>query len=247
MPDEIWPVPTTRAKRGGHRRHRDDHGEQQRRSAAPPAPAARPGAGSGEMPMTISASVSSRTVRAPRSEQIADPTAPAIISDVTSGAPCRSTPMPLTAPMNDWAPIWLAAAPIWTDVMTPNGIDTRIVGQQRHPRHEPALEQELGPGEATRDDVGHDERRPTPPTRITRSPVVMMPAFARSDEVVDDRPPTGHHCRHRGPFSSHERRASRPMRHLARSMLRLECLLLGVTDITRKRHTCGKCPRSDTR
>ena len=36
--------------------------------------------------------------------------------------------MPLTAPLNDVAPIWSATAPIWTEVMTPNGIATRIVG-----------------------------------------------------------------------------------------------------------------------
>ena len=59
----------------------------------------------GLMPITLSASISSRTVRAPRSEQIADPTAPAIINDTTRGAPWRSTPMPLTAPLNDVAPI----------------------------------------------------------------------------------------------------------------------------------------------
>ena len=36
--------------------------------------------------------------------------------------------MPLTAPLNDVAPIWLATAPICTEVITPNGIATRIVG-----------------------------------------------------------------------------------------------------------------------
>jgi hypothetical protein len=59
---------------------------------------------------------------------IADPTAPAIISEVTSGAPCRSTPRPLTAPWKEVAPIWPATAPIWTEMITPNGIATRIVG-----------------------------------------------------------------------------------------------------------------------
>ena len=82
----------------------------------------------GEMPMTLSASISSRTVRAPRSEQMADPTAPAIIKEVTSGAPWRSTPMPLTAPENDVAPICAATAPICTEVMTPKGMATKIVG-----------------------------------------------------------------------------------------------------------------------
>src|SRR5690242_20468483 len=36
--------------------------------------------------------------------------------------------MPLTAPENEVAPIWLATAPICTEVMTPSGIATRIVG-----------------------------------------------------------------------------------------------------------------------
>lgn len=59
---------------------------------------------------------------------MADPTAPAMISDVTRGAACLSTPMPLTAPLNDVAPMELATAPICTDVMTPKGMATRIVG-----------------------------------------------------------------------------------------------------------------------
>ena len=82
----------------------------------------------GLMPITFMASISSRTLRAPRSEQMAEPTAPAMISEVTRGAACRSTPMPLTAPENEVAPIELATAPIWTEVMTPKGIATRIVG-----------------------------------------------------------------------------------------------------------------------
>jgi hypothetical protein len=59
----------------------------------------------GLTPITFIASISSRMVRDPRSAAIAEPTAPASSSDVTSGAPCRITPSPVAAPENEVAPI----------------------------------------------------------------------------------------------------------------------------------------------
>ena len=84
----------------------------------------------GLRPMTRMASTSSRTVWEPRPAHTADPTAPAISREVTNGAPWRSTPMPLTAPVKDVAPICWATAPTWTATMTPNGMATRIVGRK---------------------------------------------------------------------------------------------------------------------
>ena len=103
--------------------------------------------------MTFIASISSRTCRAPRSAAIAEPTAPAIISEVTSGAPWRSTPMPLTAPMNEVGPICDGDA---ADLDRDDDAERdrhQDRGQQRDPDHEPGLEEELLPGEVAADDV----------------------------------------------------------------------------------------------
>lgn len=59
---------------------------------------------------------------------MAEPTAPAIISTVTSGAPCWMMPRPLAAPMNEVAPTWPATAPTWIETMTPIGMATSSVG-----------------------------------------------------------------------------------------------------------------------
>src|SRR5690349_5042890 len=132
----------------------------------------------GLSPITRSASTSSRTVRAPRSEHSADPTAPAIINEVTSGAPWRSTPMPLTAPLNADAPIWLAMPPTCTETMTPNGIATRMVGS----RETRAM------NHAWKRNSCQEKRRPTMSVMTARAlstassiiePVVTTPAWAR--------------------------------------------------------------------
>ena len=60
---------------------------------------------SGLMPMTSMAEISSRMVRAPSSEQMADPPAPASRRAVTMGEASRTVPMASTAPTNDAAPI----------------------------------------------------------------------------------------------------------------------------------------------
>jgi hypothetical protein len=50
------------------------------------------------------ASISSRIFRAPMSEQIAEPAAPAMISAAAMGAASRTTARTAVAPANDWAP-----------------------------------------------------------------------------------------------------------------------------------------------
>ena len=60
---------------------------------------------------------------------MAEPTAPASNSDVTSGAPWRITPRPVAAPENDVAPICPAMLLTWIDTMTPIGIATSSVGK----------------------------------------------------------------------------------------------------------------------
>ena len=82
----------------------------------------------GLTPMTRIASISSRMVREPRSAAMADPTAPASSSEVTSGAPCRMTPRPVAAPENEVAPIWPAMLETWMDTITPMGMATSSVG-----------------------------------------------------------------------------------------------------------------------
>lgn len=56
------------------------------------------------MPSTSIASSSSRIFRAPRSAQIADPPAPAMIRAVTIGPASRTTASTEAAPVNDCAP-----------------------------------------------------------------------------------------------------------------------------------------------
>ena len=59
---------------------------------------------SGSMPSTSIASISSRILRAPMSEQMAEPAAPAISSAAAIGAASRTTASTAVAPAKDWAP-----------------------------------------------------------------------------------------------------------------------------------------------
>ncbi len=83
---------------------------------------------SGSTPSTSIASISSRILRAPRSEQIADPAAPAMISAAAMGAASRTTASTAVAPANDCAPSWPVRLPTWSEITAPNGMETRIVG-----------------------------------------------------------------------------------------------------------------------
>ena len=74
------------------------------------------------------ASISSRILRAPMSEQIADPAAPAMIIAAAIGAASRTTASTALAPAKDWAPSWPVRLPTWSEMTAPNGIETRIVG-----------------------------------------------------------------------------------------------------------------------
>ena len=74
------------------------------------------------------ASISSRILRAPMSEQIADPAAPAMIIAAAIGAASRTTASTALAPANDWAPSWPVRLPTWSEMTAPNGIETRMVG-----------------------------------------------------------------------------------------------------------------------
>jgi len=93
--------------------------------------------------------------------------------------------MPLTAPLKEVAPIWFATAPIWTEVMTPNGIATRIVGSRetRVMNHAWSM------------NSLHENRRATmsvtiatlaSTARTTRLPLVTTPLRERSS--IDARP-----------------------------------------------------------
>ena len=83
---------------------------------------------SGSTPRTSMASISSRILRAPMSEQIAEPAAPAMISAAAIGAASRTTARTAVAPAKDWAPSWPVRLPTWSEMTAPNGIETRIVG-----------------------------------------------------------------------------------------------------------------------
>ena len=74
------------------------------------------------------ASISSRILRAPMSEQIADPAAPAMIRAAAIGAASRTTARTAVAPANDWAPSCPVRLPTCSEMTAPNGIETRIVG-----------------------------------------------------------------------------------------------------------------------
>ena len=82
----------------------------------------------GSMPSTSMASISSRILRAPMSEQIAEPAAPAMIRAAAIGAASRTTASTAVAPAKDWAPSWPVRLPTWSEMTAPNGIETRIVG-----------------------------------------------------------------------------------------------------------------------
>ena len=82
----------------------------------------------GSTPRTSIASISSRILRAPRSEQIAEPAAPAMIRAAAMGAASRTTASTAVAPANDWAPSWPVRLPTWSEITAPNGIETKIVG-----------------------------------------------------------------------------------------------------------------------
>ena len=83
---------------------------------------------SGSTPSTSMASISSRILRAPMSEQIAEPAAPAMISAAAIGAASRTMASTAVAPANDCAPSWPVRLPTWSEMTAPNGIETRIVG-----------------------------------------------------------------------------------------------------------------------
>ena len=82
----------------------------------------------GSMPRTSIASISSRILRAPRSEQMAEPAAPAISRAAAIGAASRTTARTAVAPAKDWAPSCPVRFPTWSEMTAPNGIETRIVG-----------------------------------------------------------------------------------------------------------------------
>ena len=74
------------------------------------------------------ASISSRILRAPMSEQMAEPAAPAMIRAAAIGAASRTVARTAVAPANDWAPSWPVRFPTWSEMTAPKGIETRIVG-----------------------------------------------------------------------------------------------------------------------
>ena len=82
-----------------------------------------------EMPMTSRASSSSRILREPMSEQIAEPATPESISAVMIGEAWRTTARVLPAPVNDTAPTCWASTPTWRARITPNGIETIRAGR----------------------------------------------------------------------------------------------------------------------
>ena len=74
------------------------------------------------------ASISSRILRAPRSEQIAEPAAPEMMRAAAIGAASRTVASTAVAPANDCAPSWPVRLPTCSEMTAPNGTETRIVG-----------------------------------------------------------------------------------------------------------------------
>ena len=95
------------------------------------------------MPSTSIASISSRILRAPRSAQIAEPPAPAMISAVTIGPASRTTASTRAAPVNDCAPSWRTSEPSCSAITAPNGIETSAAGRIDHAGDEPGLLDQL--------------------------------------------------------------------------------------------------------
>ena len=101
----------------------------------------------GLMPITRSASSSSRMVRAPRSAHIAVAPAPATTSTVTIGPIWLTVPIAAPVPEKSAAPNSISRMLKVNTINTVNGIASISAGNDRHPRHEPALQQELPPRE----------------------------------------------------------------------------------------------------
>lgn len=80
------------------------------------------------IPMTSSASTSSRIVRAPRSAHIAEPPTPEIISAQISGDACATITKATTAPPYPSAPSWPAIDPTLSATTTPSGMVTSSDG-----------------------------------------------------------------------------------------------------------------------
>ena len=74
------------------------------------------------------ASISSRILRAPRSEQIAEPAAPAMIRAAAIGAASRTVASTAVAPAKDSAPSCPVRLPTCSEITAPKGTETRIVG-----------------------------------------------------------------------------------------------------------------------
>ena len=86
--------------------------------------------------------------------------------------------MPLTAPMNDVAPIWSATPPIWTEMITPNGIATRIVGSSETRVMNQAWSRN-SVQENRRATMSVTANRTDSQPRTTSSPLVTTPCRAR--------------------------------------------------------------------
>ena len=82
----------------------------------------------GSTPSTSIASISSRILRAPRSEQMADPAAPAMMRAAAIGAASRTTARTAVAPAKDWAPSCPVRLPTCREMTAPKGMLTKIVG-----------------------------------------------------------------------------------------------------------------------
>ena len=122
---------------------------------SPPAPAEPPAPGSGLMPITRSASSSSRMVRAPRSAHIAVAPAPATTNTVTIGPIWFTVPIAAPVPEKSAAPNSFSRT---LKVKTSNhrlGHRHHQRGQHRHPRHEPALN-DVFPPRKRRPDHQHE-------------------------------------------------------------------------------------------
>ena len=152
----------------------------------------------GSMPSTSIASISSRMVRAPRSAQMAVEPAPATTSTVVSGPSWVTAPIAAPAPDRSAAPNWASSTLSVKISSTVSGIETMMVGRNRDPHDEPALQDQLAPLEwpAEQRPAGQHAHPEEPADQCQRRLQLVA-------DIADQVRTRG--CRHDCPFTSRDR------------------------------------------
>ncbi len=83
----------------------------------------------GFTPMTDMAESSSRMLREPMSDDMAEPPAPEISSAVATGATSRTMARTTADPVADWAPSWRASWPTCREMVAPSGMAISRTGR----------------------------------------------------------------------------------------------------------------------